>query len=83
VITSVLYLASLVLLRDARRPAAWLLHGFIFTHLATLLLTMPSNYGYRMVLSMYLLMVVFVGGVVIKVVGPWLDRRFPANTLRA
>ncbi len=79
VLTSVLYLAALLLLRDARRPAAWLVHGFIFTHLATLLLTMPSNYGYRMVLSMYLLMVVFVGGLVIKVIGPWLDRRFPAT----
>jgi 4-amino-4-deoxy-L-arabinose transferase-like glycosyltransferase len=80
VLTSALYLAAIFLLRDARRPAAWLVHGFIFTHLATLLLTMPSNYGYRMVLSMYLLMVVFVGGLVIKVIAPWLDRRFPGKS---
>jgi hypothetical protein len=33
-----------------------------------------------MVLSMYLLMVVFVGGLVIKVIAPWLDRRFPGKS---
>jgi hypothetical protein len=76
VITSAFYLASILLLRDARRLAAWLVHGFVFTHLATLLLTMPSNYGYRMVLPMYLLMVVFAGALVVKLTGPWLHRRF-------
>ncbi|HUQ89934.1 MAG TPA: glycosyltransferase family 39 protein, partial [Vicinamibacterales bacterium] len=83
VITSALYLAALLFVRDARRMAAWLVHGFIFTHLATLLLTMPSNYGYRMVLSMYLFMVVFVGALIVKVVAPWLDRRLPADVAPA
>jgi len=28
---------------------------------------------------MYLLMVVFVGALIVKVLGPWLDGRFPAD----
>jgi hypothetical protein len=28
--------SRLIFLRDARRPAAWVVHGFVFTHLATL-----------------------------------------------
>jgi 4-amino-4-deoxy-L-arabinose transferase-like glycosyltransferase len=75
VITSAFYLAALLLLREARSAGAWLVHGFIFTHLATLLLTMPSNYGYRMVLSMYLFMVIFAGALAARPIGRWLDRR--------
>ena len=66
ILTSILYLASIFLLRQARSAGAWLVHGFVFTHLATLLLTQPANYGYRMVLSMYLLMVIFAAALVVK-----------------
>ena len=74
-LTSIMYLAALVLLRESRTIGAWLVHGFIFTHLATLLLTMPANYGYRMVLSMYLFMVIFAAALAARPIGRWLDRR--------
>lgn len=67
VLTSVAYLLALVFVRSARALPAFLVHGFIFTHLITLLLTMPSNYGYRMVLSMYILMVIFAGALVAQI----------------
>jgi hypothetical protein len=71
ILTSVSYLIAILLVRKARTLPAFLVHGFIFTHLATLLLTMPSNYGYRMVLSMYLFMVIFAGALVAQI----LERR--------
>jgi hypothetical protein len=73
-LTSVLYLAALLLVREARTAEAWIIHGFIATHLATLLLTSPANYGYRMVLTMYLLMAVFAGAVIAKLAARWVDR---------
>ncbi|HEX6162039.1 MAG TPA: glycosyltransferase family 39 protein [Vicinamibacterales bacterium] len=79
IITSALYLLALLLLRESRTIAALLVHGFVFTHLATLLLTMPANYGYRMVLSMYLFMVIFAGALLAKPFGRWLDRRASAT----
>jgi hypothetical protein len=71
VLTSAAYLLALVLVRSARTVPAFLVHGFILTHLVTLLLTMPSNYGYRMVLSMYVLMVIFAGALAAQI----LERR--------
>jgi hypothetical protein len=59
VLTSVLYLAAFLLVPAARRLAAVPVHAFIAAHLATLLLTTPWNYGYRLLLVMYLLMPVF------------------------
>ncbi|MBY0493524.1 MAG: glycosyltransferase family 39 protein [Cyanobacteria bacterium] len=70
-LTSLFYLVALVFVRSARTLPALLVHGFILTHLVTLLLTMPSNYGYRMVLSMYILMVIFAGALVAQ----FLERR--------
>jgi hypothetical protein len=72
VLTSACYLLAFVLVRSARTLPAFLVHGFILTHLITLLLTMPSNYGYRMVLSMYVLMVIFAGALVAQI----LERRW-------
>ena len=74
-LTSIAYLAALFLLREARSSGALLVHGFVFTHLATLLLTMPANYGYRMVLSMYLFMVIFAAALLIKPFRGWLAKR--------
>jgi hypothetical protein len=78
ILTSALYLASILFLKQARSTGAWLAHGFVFTHLATLLLTQPANYGYRMVLSMYLLMVIFAAALVVNTIAPWVERRAPA-----
>jgi hypothetical protein len=58
-ITSALYLASLFLVPSARSLAALPLHFFVFTHLLAVTLSLPWNYGYRMILPMYPLMCVF------------------------
>jgi hypothetical protein len=55
------YLASLVLFPAARRIAAWPVHLFVATHLVTMILTMPSIYGYRLILPMYLFFAAFAG----------------------
>jgi hypothetical protein len=73
-LTSLMYLTALLLLRTARSLPAFLIHGFVFTHLATLLLSMPSNYGYRLILPMYLVMVVFVGALVARAAERWAAR---------
>jgi hypothetical protein len=59
VLTSLAYLVAIVFVREARSLVALPLHLFVLTHLATLMLTMPSNYGYRLLLPMYLFMPVF------------------------
>jgi len=58
-ITSVAYFLAFFLVPQARRLDALPIHLFVATHLATLMLTMPSNYGYRLLLPMYLFMPVF------------------------
>jgi hypothetical protein len=55
-----LYLLSLFL-PAARRPAAWLLHSFIWLHFLVMMVFLPNVYGYRQVLPMYLFMAVFAG----------------------
>jgi hypothetical protein len=75
VLTSVLYLAAVVLLSSARTLPALLIHAFIATHLATLLLTAPWNYGYRMLLAMFLWMPVFAGALVAAPIERLLARR--------
>ncbi len=78
--TGMLYLLALILLRDARRPAAWVVHGFVFTHLATLLLSIPSNYGYRLILAMYLFMVIFTAGLAMAAHRRWIARKVPVGS---
>jgi hypothetical protein len=58
VLTSALYLLAIIVVPAARSIAAAPIHLFVFTHLATLTLTIPWNYGYRMILPMYPLMAV-------------------------
>lgn len=74
ILTSVLYIASIFLLRQARSLPAWLIHGFVFTHLTALLLSIPSNYGYRLILPMYVVMVIFVGALVVDMINRWARR---------
>jgi len=78
VLTSLLYLAALVFVRSARTTSALIVHAFIATHLATLLLTAPSNYGYRMLLAMFLFMPVFAGALLARPLEAWLRRRRPS-----
>lgn len=59
VLVSLLYFAALLTSRAARAPETWPIHGFVAAHLAGMLLTMPSNYGYRLILPMYLFLPIF------------------------
>lgn len=70
VITTLLYLAAILLVPQLRTAPAMFVHGFILTHLMTLLLTEPWNYGYRMLLAMYLLMPIAIGGLIASRVRP-------------
>jgi hypothetical protein len=58
-VTSVLYFASFIVVPAARSLAAMPLHLFVLTHLAAVTLSLPWNYGYRMILPMYPLMTIF------------------------
>jgi hypothetical protein len=77
-VTSILYLAAIIALRQSRTVAALMIHAFIWTHLATLLLSLPWNYGYRMLLPMYLLMPIFVGALMASLAERWSQRRLVA-----
>ena len=46
-----------------RTLASLPLHCFVITHVATLMLTMPSNYGYRMILPAFVFMSLGAGAV--------------------
>ena len=48
------YLMSVVLLPAARRVRTWPIHGFVMSHLIGMALSMPSNYGYRLILPIHL-----------------------------
>jgi hypothetical protein len=50
---SALYLLLLVVDRRMRQPALWPVHAFIACHLASMTITMPWNYGYRLILPAY------------------------------
>ncbi len=63
ILTTVLYLAGLVMFRPLRSIPALAMHAFIATHVATLMLTMPSNYGYRMILPPFVFMAMVAGAV--------------------
>jgi hypothetical protein len=69
VLVSFGYLAALVALPSARQPLAWPIHGFVVSHLGAMVLTMPSNYGYRLILPMYIFFPIFGAAVVARVVG--------------
>jgi hypothetical protein len=64
------YLASLVFFPAAQQLATWPAHVFVATHLATMVLTMPSIYGYRLILPMYLFFAAFAG-MVTSHLGSW------------
>jgi hypothetical protein len=72
VLVSAGYLLAIVLLSAARAPVTWPIHAFVAGHLAGLVLTMPSNYGYRLLLPMYVFFPIFTSAVAIAAL-----QRFP------
>jgi hypothetical protein len=66
ILTTLLYIVAIFAVPAARTAAALPIHFFIATHLASLTLTLPWNYGYRMILAMYPFMAVFAGGVIAR-----------------
>ena len=63
---TVLYLAALVLLPSARSLRAGLLHLFVAIHFLTMMVFLPYVYGYRQVLPMQLLVLVFAGALLAR-----------------
>jgi hypothetical protein len=53
------YLLAVLFIPSARAAATWPIHAFVIAHLAGMALTMPSNYGYRLILPMYLFFPLF------------------------
>jgi dolichyl-phosphate-mannose-protein mannosyltransferase len=56
------YLIALIVWPEARSPRTWPIHGFVAAHLLGMLLTAPNNYGYRLILPMYLFMPIIGAG---------------------
>jgi len=59
VVASALYFAAIAMSRAARATLTWPVHAFVAMHLAGMILTMPSNYGYRLILPIYLFLPMF------------------------
>jgi hypothetical protein len=61
--TTLLYLVAVIALPPMRSLPALPLHAFVVTHVVTLMLTMPSNYGYRMILPAFVFMSLGAGAI--------------------
>ena len=72
---TVLYLGALVWLPAARTLRAAPLHAFVLLHLAIMMTFLPYVYGYRQVLPMQLLMLLFGGALLAHLVGRIAARR--------
>ncbi len=59
ILASLGYLAAIVLLPSARALRTWPIHAFVLSHLAGMVLSMPSIYGYRLILPMYIFFPLF------------------------
>src|SRR5206468_8288544 len=57
------YLMALLLLPSARSFATWPIHAFVVSHLAAMVLRMPSLYGYRLILPLYVFFPIFAAAV--------------------
>ena len=53
------YLFALLLLPSARAFITWPVHAFVISHLGGMVLRMPSLYGYRLILPLYLFFPMF------------------------
>lgn len=76
--TSLLYFMSIVAIRGMRTMASLPLHCFVLTHVATLMLTMPSNYGYRMILPAFVFMSLGAGALLFGPVIRFAMARWPS-----
>ncbi len=68
VLPSAGYFLAFVFCPHARRLAAWPAHLFVITHLASLTLTMPGRYGYRLILPNYLFFAIFTAAFIVRIV---------------
>jgi 4-amino-4-deoxy-L-arabinose transferase-like glycosyltransferase len=59
ILASLGYLGAIVLLPSARSPRTWPIHAFVVSHLAGMVASMPSIYGYRLILPMYIFFPLF------------------------
>jgi len=69
VLASVAYLLAIVLLPSARARLTWPVHAFVASHLCAMILTMPSNYGYRLILPMYIFFTIFGAALAARALG--------------
>jgi len=69
VVPSAGYLLAFVFCPQARRLAAWPAHLFVISHLASLTLTLPGRYGYRLILPNYLFFAIFAAAFATRVLG--------------
>ena len=68
VLASVGYLLAIALCPLARGVPTWPVHAFVVAHLAGMAITMPSNYGYRLILPLYLFFPLFGAALVDRLV---------------
>lgn len=50
---TLLYISMFFVSRTMRHPGLWPVHAFVVSHWASMLLTSPWNYGYRLILPAY------------------------------
>jgi hypothetical protein len=77
-----LYVLAVLLLPPTRSLRTWPLHLFIVIHLAIMMTFLPYVYGYRQVLPMQLLMLVFDGVLLAKVAARLGERRRDGRTVQ-
>lgn len=77
ILTTVLYLAGIAMFPGLRTLPALAIHAFILSHVATMMLTMPSNYGYRMILPPFVFMAVVAGAVAVMPLHRMATARWP------
>jgi Dolichyl-phosphate-mannose-protein mannosyltransferase len=58
------YLLALAAMPSARAFATWPVHAFVLAHLAGMVLRMPTLYGYRLILPLYLFFPVFASAMI-------------------
>jgi hypothetical protein len=69
-----LYLAMLICSRQMRSAALWPLHAFVVSHWASMALTSPWNYGYRMILPPYVYTTTLAVAAAVALAWPHLPR---------
>ena len=75
------YLIVTLLFRPARMLPTWFLHAFIWSHLAQMTVFLSHQYGFRLILPMYVAMIP-IAAAGIAVVATWLGRLLAPRRLR-